>query len=109
MALNDVAVGYAGTTPGASLIAPTTAETIVAPTDATYLLVVIGATATTVTLLGKGTTRYGVANPNLVLSGLTSTTRLIKIDKQYRDPVDGNADITFSQVASVTACVVRFA
>jgi len=108
MALNDVQVGYTGTTPGASLAAPTTVETILAPDDRTYLLVTVGATATTITIDGKGNAINGTAVPDLVFSALTSTTRLIKIDRQYQDPADGNADVTFSQVTAVTACVVRF-
>ena len=105
MALNDHRATYAGT--GPTLAAPTTSETILAPDDRTGLLVVIGATATTITIVRPGDDVVGVAVTDQVIGPLTSTTRLIKVDANYVDRSTGNAAVTFSQVANVTASVVR--
>lgn len=105
MALNDSAANYAGTTP--TLAAPTTSETIIAPDDRTGLLVVIGATATTITIVRPGNDAVGVAVPDQTIGPLTNTTRLIKVDANYVDRSTGNAAVTFSQVTGVTASVVR--
>lgn len=107
MALADVSIDFAGTQPAANLAVPTVSETIVGPSDRTMLLVVIGGTATTITITKPGTDDVGRANVNMVIGPLTSTTRLIKIGRQYKDPTTGNVTVAFSQVTAVTACVVR--
>lgn len=105
MALNDHTIGYAGA--GPTLAAPTTSETIIEPDDHTAVLVVIGATATTITVVRPGVDAVGVAITDQVIGPLTNVTRLIKVDRNYRDPATGNATIQFSQVTAVTATVVR--
>ena len=105
MALNDLTVGYDGV--GPTLAAPTTTETIAAPDDHTALLVVIGGTPTTITLVRPGTDNVGVAVPDKAIGPLSNTTRLIKVDRNYRDPATGDATVQFSQVTGVTASVVR--
>lgn len=107
MALADVSVDFAGTQPATSLAIPTTSETIVGPSDRTMLMVVIGSTATTITITKPGTDDVGRANVNMVVGPLTSTTRIIKIGRQYKDPTTGNVTVGFSQVTGVLACVVR--
>lgn len=107
MALNDFTVTHGSHTP--TFAAPTAAEEITAADDRTYLAVIPGATATTVTLVGKGTTRYGEPMPNKVFSALTGTNpRFFKIDKQFRDLADGKADVQFTPLTTVTATVIRF-
>lgn len=104
MALNDHTVGYGGA--GPTMAAPTVSETITAPDAHTGLLVTIGGTATTITIVRPGTDAVGVAVADQVIGPLSNTTRLIKIDRHYRAD-DGDADVTFSQVTAVTASVVR--
>lgn len=105
MALADHTIGYAATDP--ALAQPGTSETIVTPGDDTLLMVVIGSTATVVTIVRPGNDAVGVAVPDQVSGSLTSVTRFFKVDRNYRDPTTGNATVTFSQVTGVTAAVVR--
>lgn len=106
MALASVSIDYAGTQPAANLAAPTVSESIVSPNDRTFLLVVVGGTATTVTITKPGVDSLGRANVNLAVGPLTSTTRCIKIGREFRDPTTGNVAVAFSQVTAVTACVL---
>lgn len=105
MALLDHRVTYLGT--GPTMAAPTTSETILAPDAATALMVTVGATATTITIVRPGDDAVGVAVPDQTIGPLTNVTRLIKVDSNYVDRATGNAAVTFSQVAAVTASVVR--
>lgn len=62
-----------------------------------------GATVT-VTVLGQGTTPYGVANPNNAIPILAGAEARIPIRKAYDDG-SGYATLTTSAQASVTVCV----
>lgn len=105
MALNSYQPDFAGT--GPTLAAPTTSETIVTPDERTFLMVVIGGTATTITIVRPNTDDLGRAAVNMVIGPLTNATRIIKIGRNYKDPVTGNTTVNFSQVTAVTASVVR--
>ena len=107
MALAEHVIGYLGAGPAASLAVPTTSEVIVAPDDHTHLLVVVGVTATVVTIVVPGLDLLGIARPDQISASLTSTTRIWKIDRNYRDPATGNVSVLFSQVANVLACVLK--
>jgi hypothetical protein len=104
MALNTLNVGYSG---GPTLAAPTVSETIPDPGPGVFLLVVVGATATTITLQTPGNLPTGPAVPDTVLGPVSNTTLLVRVDGNYRDPATNNAVVTFSQVASVTASIIR--
>lgn len=88
--------------------APTTSETITSPDDNTFLYVVVGGTATTITIVTPGNDAIGEPNPDKVFTSISNVTKLIKVDRNYRDPATGNCPITFSQVTGVTALVIRF-
>lgn len=104
MALLTKILDYSTATP---LAAPTVSETIPDPGPGVFLLVVVGATPTTLTIVTPGNLPTGVAVPDTVISAAASSTYLIKIDGNYRDPATGNAAITFSSVATVTASIIR--
>lgn len=104
MALNTHNVGYTG---GPTLAAPTVSETIPDPGPGVFLLVVVGGTATTITLVTPGNLPTGVAVPDTVIGPITNQTILVRVDGNYRDPATGNAAVTFSQVTAVTASIIR--
>lgn len=106
MALASTTIGDAAATP-ATFAAPTTAEEISDPGRGVFLYVKVGATATTVTVVRPGTHAAGDAVNDLVLTGLQNEDRIIRIGREYRNPADGNADVTFSQVTGVTALLLR--
>jgi hypothetical protein len=60
-----------------SFTAPTTDNTFV-PDDRAFFAVVVGATSTNITLVVPGSA-YGQARADVVLSGLTNTTRYINV------------------------------
>lgn len=105
MALNTHVPDVTGTAP--TLAAPTASETISDPTDRTLLLVVVGATATTITIPVPGTDKVGRNLSNLSTGALTNTTRLIRITRDMVDPATNAVTVNFSSVAGVTAALVR--
>lgn len=60
-----------------------------------------------VTLVVPGTT-YGQANPDVVVAVPNGGERMIgPLNAQLADPSDGQVDITYSAVTSVTVALVR--
>jgi hypothetical protein len=104
MALNVHAPTFTGT--GPTLAAPTTSE-LVDASGPTLLMVAVGATATTITVVVPGTDQYGLTKPDVVIGPLTSVTRLIRLDASMADPATGLVTVQFSQVAGVTASLVK--
>lgn len=107
MALAKYVLSHTNNNPDSVAAAPTVSETIVAPDDNTFLVVIIGVTATTVTIVAPGNNGIGEPQPDKVLTGLTSTRRVIKVDRNYKDSGTGGAGVTFSQVTNVTAYELR--
>lgn len=106
MALVEVSVGAAVVTPSAAA-APTVSETISASGPGVVLEVVVGGTATTITVVRPGNHPGGDAIDDLVLSAVSNATKLIPILREYRDPSTGLVTVTFSQVTAVTARLLR--
>jgi len=104
MALNDYVVNHTANDP--PLAAPTTSETIDAPDDSTYLMVVNGVTSTTVTVVQPGNDAIGEPKPDKVVV-FASDTRLIKVDRRYKDVGTGKATVTITPITTVTACILR--
>jgi hypothetical protein len=89
-----------------SLPAPTTDNTFV-PDDRGFFWVVIGATSTNITLVVPGSL-YGQARADVVLSGLTNTTRAIgPFVSDLADSTTGLCQVLLSQVTGVTAGAFR--
>lgn len=85
--------------------APTTSDTYDCG-PGIFLVVTIGATATTVTVIDPRVTENGTAIPDLVaVSAGTAVERWIPLPSYYAG-IDGKANVTFSQVANVTAAAV---
>lgn len=105
MALNTYAANVTGT--GPTMAAPTTTETIDTSSGNTLLLVTVGATATTVTLVVPGNDEYGLARPDVTSASLSNTTRAFLIPRSAADSSTGMVTVTFSQVTAVTASIVR--
>lgn len=106
MALVSVTLSKAAVTPTA-MAAPTTSETA-ACGPGKFLQVVIGGTATTVTVVRPGTNPAGDAIADFVLTALTNTERWIPLNRdEFEDPATALASILFSQVTGVTARVVN--
>ncbi len=105
MALNTYAANVTGT--GPTLAAPTTTETIDTSSGNTLLLVAVGATATTVTLVVPGNDEYGTAKPDVTSASLTNVTRVFLIPRSAASSSTGLVTVNFSQVANVTASIVR--
>lgn len=74
----------------------------------TYLLVRNGdASPKTVTIVRPGTT-YGTADPDISLAVPASGIAIFgPIPSEFADPADGQVDITYSAVTSVTVAAVR--
>lgn len=106
MALVTNTWGRATSTPTAAA-APTTSETIANPTK-TRLRVVVGGTATTITVVRPGNNRAGDAVADYVIGPVTNTVRDIAITREYADPVTGLVTVNFSQVTGVTAELIRY-
>jgi hypothetical protein len=104
MALLTKILDYSTNTP---LAAPTVSESIPDPGPGVFLLVVNGATPTTLTLVAPGNLATGVANPDTVVAIAASSTYLLRVDGNYRDPSTGAAAITFANVTTVTASIIR--
>lgn len=85
---------------------PTTTDTAV-PDDRAFWHVKIGATATNVTLVVPGSA-YGQDRPDVVLSGLTSTERMIgPLVPDLADPATGLVGLNVSQTTGVTTALIR--
>jgi hypothetical protein len=82
---------------------PTTSDTI--QVESGLLLVVnIGATATTVTIVIPGNQPYsGVATTDLGTGSITSAVRYFAIPASIADPSTNLVTVTYSQVTNVTA------
>jgi hypothetical protein len=77
------------------------------PDERSFWHVKVGATATTVTVVVPGS-QYGQARPDVVLSGLTSTERMIgPLVQDLADPATGLITLQTSQQTGVTAALVR--
>lgn len=97
-------VDYSTSTP---LAAPLVSETITDPGPGVFLLVVVGATPSTLTLTTPGNLQTGVAVPDTVVTLTANSTFLIRVDGNYRDPATGVASVTFANVTTVTASIIR--
>lgn len=107
MALNVISPDFTGTTPAASLAQPTTSETVDTSGGDVFLLVVIGGTATTVTVTVSPNDSFGRAQTSFTTGALTNTTRVIRLTKAMASTSTGLVSVAFSQVTAVTACAVR--
>jgi hypothetical protein len=87
-----------------TLAAPTVSETISAPTEKTYIVIVNGATASSVTFVVPGTDDFGVARPDVTIALPASAVLIQKIGRKYKDPATSNATMTFTNVTTVLAC-----
>jgi hypothetical protein len=68
----------------------------------------VGVTSTTVTLLVPGADPFtGVAEGDVIASAVTSADRVFLCPKVVRDPATGLVTVTYSQVAGVTAALVK--
>lgn len=105
MALNIHAADVTGT--GPTLAAPTTSETVDVSGGDVLLVVTVGATATTVTIVVPGDDEHGQARPDVTSASLTNTTRVFRIPRTAQSPTTGLVTVNFSQVTGVTASVVR--
>lgn len=97
-------VDYSTSTP---LAAPLVNETISDPGPGVFLLIVNGATASSLTLVTPGNLQTGVAVPDTVVTLTANTTFLIRVDGNYRDPATGVATVSFTNVTTVTASIIR--
>jgi hypothetical protein len=93
----------AAVTPGAA-VAPATSEVITAPGWNVIAEIIVGGTATTVTVVRPGNMAAGDAVTDYVVGGgaLTSTSRFVRLGSEYADLVTGAVTVTFSQVTAVT-------
>lgn len=107
MALNVVSPDYTGTGPAASLAAPTVSETVDVSGGTVFLLVVIGATATTITIPVGPKDAFGRTQTSITSGALTSTTRVLRLTRDMADPTTGLVTVQFSQVTNVTAVALR--
>lgn len=70
-----------------------------------FLVVTVGATATTITVVDPRVLEDGTAVPDRAIGPVTSGERWIPL-AQYLAGVDGKATVNYSQVANVTVAVV---
>jgi hypothetical protein len=106
MAIPVTTLADAVVTPTA-FAAPTVSEAIASAGPGVYLWVKVGATATTVTVVRPGNNKLGDAVADYTTGALTSQERIIPITRDLKDTATGLVTVTFSQVASVTACLIR--
>lgn len=100
--------GTATVTPSAP-VAPAASEQVASPGPGVFAECIIGATATTVTVVRPGNFPAGDAVTDYSTGAVTSGTRIIPIGRDFRDPTTGNAAVNFSQVTGVTWRIIRFA
>jgi len=68
----------------------------------------VGVTSTTITLVIPGVDDFtAIAEPDLAASAVTSADRLFIIDREARDTATGLVTVTYSQVAGVTAALIK--
>jgi hypothetical protein len=80
-----------------------------APGDDVYLLVRnADASPINVTLVTVGLAFNGAALADTVVAVAAGATKLIPVRREYIDPADGLAAITYSAVTSVTVAVLSF-
>ena len=103
MALNLFTPTYAAAQP--TFAAPTTNE-VVTPGPLKMLVVKVGVTSTTMTIVTPGLLYDGSAVPDKVYGPATSTEWWVRLDSNYAAP-DGTANVTFNQVTNVTACIIN--
>jgi hypothetical protein len=104
--LNYVQATIAGTDPG--LAAASAGGDKVPPNDRGALFVRNGSAASiNVTVAVPGNTRYGQANPDVVVAVPAGADRLIgPFPPDLADPIDGLVAITYSAVTTVTVGAV---
>lgn len=102
-----VQVGIAGTNPG--LVAAAAGGDKVAPNERGALHVRNGSGASiNVTVVVPGNTKYGQANPDVVVAVPAGADRLIgPFPSDLADPADGLVAITYSAVTTVTVAAVQ--
>lgn len=94
------------TGPAVTYSAPTASDTVT-PDDRSFWHVKAGATATTFTVVVPGS-KFGQANPDVVVGPLTSTDRFIgPLTVELADPTTGLITLQTSQQTGVTVAVVR--
>lgn len=100
-------VGIAGTLPG--LAAAAGGGDKVPPNDRGALMVVNGSGGSiNVTLVVPGNTKYGQANPDVVVAVAAGATKLIgPLPADLADPADGLVAFTYSAVTTVTVAAVQ--
>lgn len=105
MAINEVTMTK-GLVTTYTMGTPTTNETISAPSPGTNLLVTVGATTTTITVVRPGNFDAGDAITDFSTGAIVSTNRIINVDRLYQGTT-GTVNVQFSQVTNVTAILVR--
>jgi hypothetical protein len=89
-------------TPGAAA-----ASNTAVPDDRAWFEVIVGATATTLTLVVPGSV-YGVARGDVVASSVSNTTRTFgPLVADLADPTTGLCELTTSQQTNVTISLRR--
>ena len=87
--------------------APTVSDTI-AYTPGLQLHVIVGGTATTITVVVPGVEPYsGGPRDDLVAAAVTNATRYFAIEEEAVDPATGLVTVTYSQITAVTAALIR--
>ena len=88
--------------------APTTSDTVT-PDQGLLLYVKVGATSTTITLVVPGNQPYsGSAKTDVQVATVTNTERVFNLsNSELVDPSTGLINITYSQVANVTAALIK--
>jgi hypothetical protein len=94
----------------ATAVAPGTTEVVADPSWGTIAEIIVGGTATTITIVRPGTFSGGDVVTDLVIGPLTSATRFVRLGAEYADatatPV-GACTVLFSQVTAVTWRIFR--
>ena len=100
-------INAAGLTPVAG-VAATASDTCAIEDEKVFVEYTVGATATTITVVVPNNTEYGQPQPDVVYTGLTNTTKRIRMNKAFNDG-NGSAVITTSQQTAVTVQAFRLA
>lgn len=80
----------------------------IVPDDNLFLIITNGGgSPMTVTPSVPGNNAYGEANPDPVRTIANSTTKAVKLLREWADPSDGYIALTWSSTTSVTYYVVR--
>ena len=105
MALNDFTISNALAAP--TFAAPTASEFVGSVDRHTAIYVKNGATASSMTIVIPLNGPGDVPLADKVVSLGTSVERLVKIPVEAVDSTTGLANITFTNVTTVTACLIR--